>query len=168
MQKRSSVIGGLLMILIGLFFLAMQLFPTLAEQFNLARQWPLIIVGMGGLFLISAVLGVPPLAIPGSIISGIGGILYYQNATGNWASWAYVWTLIIGFVGVGIVLFSLLERRDRTTLFAGTRLIVIGLVLFAVFGAFFNGLGQLGVIGPAAIMLLGVWLLLRSRWGKVS
>ena len=166
MHKRSSVIGGLLMILIGVFFLIVEMFPALAVQLNIARQWPLIIVGLGGLFLLSALLGAPPLAVPGSIVTGIGGILYYQNATGNWASWAYVWTLIIGFVGVGTIIFGLLERRDKTMLSSGSRMILISLVLFAVFGAFFNGLGQLGIIGPAAIMLLGLWLLLRGRREK--
>ncbi len=163
MQKRSSIIGGLLMILIGVFFLTINLFPELAVQLNMARQWPLIIVGLGVLFLISAVLGTPPLAIPGSIITGIGSILYYQNVTSNWASWAFVWPLIIGFVGVGIIVSGLLERQPRTAVSAGVRLIVISLVLFAVFAAFFNGLGQLGIIGPIAIMLLGGWLLLRGR-----
>ncbi len=165
MQKRSSVIGGLLMILIGVFFLTTEMFPELAAQLNTARYWPLIIVGLGGLFLVSALLGTPPLAVPGSIITGIGGILYYQNATGNWASWAYVWTLIIGFVGIGILLSSLLERRGREMAYAGVRLIVISLVLFGIFAAFFNGLGQLNVIGPVALIVLGAWLLLWERRG---
>lgn len=166
MQKRSSVIGGALMILVGVFFLALELFPEVAAQLNIARQWPLIIVALGGLFLISAFLGTPPLAIPGSIIGGIGGILYYQNLTGNWASWAYVWTLIIGFVGIGILLSSLLAKQERREIFAGVRLMVISLVLFGIFAAFFSGWGQLGVIGPVFLMLLGVWLLLRERLGK--
>ena len=104
MEKRSSIVGGLILIGVGTMFLLLQLFPSLADQIDLARQWPLVIVTVGGVFLLTAVLGTPPLAIPGSIIGGIGGILYYQNLTGDWASWAYVWALIPGFVGVGIIL----------------------------------------------------------------
>lgn len=163
MQKRSSIIAGLLLILVGLFFLAMQMFPTLAEGLNIARQWPLVIIGLGGLFMLSAVLGAPPLAIPGSIIGGVGGLLYYQNATGNWGSWAYAWTLIIGFVGVGLVIFGLLERRERPAIKAGAGLIAMSLFLFAVFALFFTGFAQAGLVWPIAIMLLGVWLLLRGR-----
>jgi peptidoglycan/LPS O-acetylase OafA/YrhL len=114
----------------------------------------------------SAFLGAPPLAIPGSIIGGIGGILYYQNVTGDWASWAYVWTLIIGFVGVGMLLSSLLARRVRREAWAGVRLMVVSLVLFGVFAAFFTGWGQLEIVGPLFLMLLGVWILLRGRLGK--
>lgn len=166
MHKRSSIIGGLLMILVGLFFLAMQMFPTIAEQLNMARQWPLIIIGLGGLFLLSAVWGVPPLAIPGSIIGGIGALLYYQNATGNWTSWAYAWTLIIAFVGVGLIVFGLLERGARPVMKVGAGLTAVGLFLFLLFGTLFTGFAQAGLVGPIMLMLLGVWLLLRGRGGK--
>jgi hypothetical protein len=39
---------------------------------------------------------------PGSILAGIGGIFYYQNLTNDWESWAYIWALIPGFVGIGV------------------------------------------------------------------
>jgi hypothetical protein len=43
------------------------------------------------------------MAVAACIIGGIGGILYWQSYTGDWASWAYVWTLIPGFSGIGII-----------------------------------------------------------------
>ncbi len=169
MHKRSSIIGGLLMILVGLFFLAMQMFPALAEQLDIARQWPLIIIGLGGVFLLGAFWGAPPLAIPGSIIGGLGALLYYQNATGNWASWAYAWTLIIAFVGVGLILFGLLERHARPVIRVGGGLTAVGLITFLLLTTLFNGFAQARLIWPIFIILLGVWLLLRGRRrGKVS
>ncbi len=47
------------------------------------------------------------LAIPGSIITGIGLLLLFQNLTSYWESWSYGWTLIIIFVGAGIYLAGL-------------------------------------------------------------
>ncbi|MCA9975917.1 MAG: hypothetical protein KC413_09220, partial [Anaerolineales bacterium] len=81
MQKRSSIVGGLIMIVVGAFFLLLQFSPSLAAQIDFGRQWPLLVVGLGVFFLLGALLGTPPLAVPGSIVSGVGGILYYQNMT---------------------------------------------------------------------------------------
>ena len=100
-QRRSSLVGGLVLVLLGALFLAVQWLPGLQLWFS----WPLIIIGIGVLLLIVGLLtGVPAMAIPACIVGGIGGLLYWQNATGNWESWAYAWTLIPGFVGVGMVL----------------------------------------------------------------
>jgi hypothetical protein len=94
MHKRSSIVVGTILILVGILFLLVQFFPGLAASLDISTQWPLIIVGVGGLLILSAFLGTPKLAIPGSIVTGIGGILYVQNLTGAWDSWAYVWALI--------------------------------------------------------------------------
>jgi hypothetical protein len=163
MEKKSSIIGGLILIAVGAVFLLLQFFPGISAQLDLGRQWPLIIVVTGAFFLLGALLGTPPLAIPGSIIAGIGGILYYQNVTGNWASWAFAWALIPGFVGIGVILNSLLSREPKPSFGDGVRLVVISLVMFVIFGAFFNGLGTLGRYWPALLILIGGWMLFRSR-----
>lgn len=163
MEKRSSIIGGLILILVGSLFLLLQLVPGLAEQVDMARQWPLIIVAVGGFFLLAALLGTPPLAIPGSIVGGIGGLLYYQNLTGNWDSWAYAWALIPGFVGIGIFLMNLLQGRLKHGLHEGGSLMVISAIMFVVFGAFFNGLGGLGRYWPVLLILAGGWMLVKRR-----
>ena len=54
--------------------------------------WPLFIVIPGLLFFVGMiVLGRPgaPLAVPGSIITMGGVILFIQNLTGIWSTWAY-------------------------------------------------------------------------------
>ncbi|MCP4424953.1 MAG: hypothetical protein GY803_10700 [Chloroflexi bacterium] len=163
MEKRSSIVGGLILILVGSLFLLMQLFPSLADQVDFARQWPLMIVAVGAFFLLAALFGAPPLAIPGSIVGGIGGILYYQNLTGNWASWAYVWALIPGFVGIGIFLMHMLRGQFQKGIREGGPQIAISAVMFVVFAAFFNGLGGLGQYWPVLLILVGGWLLLKRR-----
>lgn len=166
MERRSSIIGGLILIAVGGLFLLLQLFPGLSANINMARQWPLIIVAVGGFFLVGALFGTPPLAIPASVIGGIGSILYYQNLTGNWASWAYIWALIPGFAGIGTVLMGLLERKKNGRVREGLRLMGISLALFVVFGLFFNGFGGLGQFWPVLLIIAGGWILLQNLRGR--
>ncbi len=167
MHKRSSIIIGTILILVGLLFLVIQLFPGLAFSLNIGQQWPLIIVSVGILLILSALFGSPALAIPGSIVTGIGSILYVQNLTGAWASWAYIWTLIPGFVGIGLILAGLLGYERRTSWREGSRLLLISFILFLIFGAFFNGLGGLGRYWPIALIGLGLWMLLPRRRQRI-
>jgi hypothetical protein len=165
MRKQSSIVGGLILIAIGLLFLALQAFPDFAGQFDLTLYWPFLLVGIGGLFLLGAVGGSPPLAVPGTIVGGIGLLLVYQNATGNWASWSYAWTLIPGFVGLGLLLSSLLDRQKNVLPVAGVRLMIISLVLFLIFGGFF---GALGAFWPVLLIVVGGVLLLHGRTRALS
>jgi hypothetical protein len=168
MDKRSSIVGGVILIVAGGFMLLLQLFPGLATQLNVEEQWPLIIIGLGVLFLISGLVALPPLVIPGSIITGVGAILYYQNLTGNWESWAYVWTLIPGFVGIGIMLMSLLTPSERKGWRDGAKLVLISAALFVVFGAGFGVLGGVGRLWPLLLIVLGGWILFRDRRGRAA
>ena len=158
-SRRSSLAAGLVMILLGAWFLVVQFVPGLQAWF----AWPLIIVGVGVLLLVIGLLtGVPALSVPACIVGGIGGLLYWQDATGNWESWAYAWALIPGFVGVGIVLAGLLGGEGRQAMRGGGTLILISLILFAVFGSFFGALGLAGNYWPALLIALGLLLLVRS------
>jgi len=158
-QRRSSVAGGLVLILLGALFLAVQWVPRLQLWFS----WPLIIIGIGVLLLIVGLLtGVLAMAMPACIVGGIGGLLYWQNATGNWESWAYAWTLIPGFVGVGMVLSGLLGGDTRQMISGGGWLILISLVLFAVFASFFGALGLVGSYWPVLLIGLGLLVLAQS------
>jgi hypothetical protein len=143
--------------------LAVQLLPGLQIWFS----WPWIIIGVAVLLLVIGLLtGVPAMAIPACIVGGIGGVLYWQDATGNWDSWSYAWTLIPGFVGVGIFLAGLLGEDTRDSIRAGSGLILISLVLFAIFGSVFGALGLLGSYWPVLLILLGVLLLARSLFRR--
>ena len=158
-KRRSSLAGGLVLVLLGALFLAVQWVPGLQLWFS----WPLIIIGIGVLLLIVGLLTrVPAMTMPACIVGGIGGLLYWQNATGNWESWAYVWTLIPGFVGVGMVLSGLLGGDTRQTVRGGGWLILISLVLFAVFASFFGALGLVGSYWPVLLIGLGLLLLAQS------
>jgi hypothetical protein len=165
--RRSNLTVGLILILIGAWFLAIQVFPNLRVWFNISFSWPLIIIGVGVLLLLIGLLaGEPGMAVPACIVGGIGGLLYYQNLTGRWESWAYAWTLIPGFAGVGVILSGLLGNRPKRSLGDGLNLIVISLVLFLIFATFLGGPNLLGPFWPVLIILLGLWLIVRPLFRR--
>jgi high-affinity Fe2+/Pb2+ permease len=104
------------------------------------------------------------MAVPAAIVTGIGLLLYWQNATGNWESWAYVWALIPGFAGVGVLFAGLLGETPRQSLRDGVNLIIISLIMFVIAAAFLGGPNLLGPYWPVLIILFGVWLLIRPLW----
>jgi hypothetical protein len=164
-QRRSNLVVGLLLLLLGAWFLATQFYPQLTDIINLQLNWPMYVVGVGLLFFVLAALaGAPGLAVPGSIIIGIGGILYYQNLTGDYESWAYAWTLIPGFVGVGIFFTNLFEGEFLSGLREAARLIFFSLVMYAIFGAFLGGPAILGDYWPVLLVLAGLWMLWRGAF----
>jgi len=163
-QNRTNLILGILLILIGGWLVVTRQVPAVQSWIDAHFAWPMWTIGAGLLVLIIGLItGTPGMAIPASIIAGIGGILYYQNQTGDYGSWSYMWTLIPGFVGVGTILAGLLGEQTRRNLSHGLNLIVISTVLFLVFATFFGGLSILGDYGAAiTLILLGLYVLIRG------
>ncbi|MBN1266227.1 MAG: hypothetical protein JXA25_12085 [Anaerolineales bacterium] len=161
-KHQSNLVAGILLILIGGLFLAGKLVPGLAKWLAIDMTWPLIVVGVGVLLLFLGLLtNAPGMAVPACVVGGIGGLLYYQNLTGDWDSWSYAWALIPGFVGVGILLSGLLGEGKKPVR-EGLNLITISLVMFAVFGSFFGALGMVGDYWPVLLIALGVFVMIRS------
>jgi hypothetical protein len=161
MQRRGNIAAALVLILLGVWFLAVQLSPGLRAFTYQRLTWPIIVIGVGALLgLIGLLTWVPGLLIPACIVGGIGGLLYWQNATGNWASWSYTWTLIPGFVGVGVILSGLM-RRDRRAVVGGGWAIFNSLVLLAIFGFFLGGL-TVFKYWPVLLIVLGLLLLVQG------
>lgn len=164
-DRRSNLAFGLILLLVGGFFLAAQFFPQLSEIIRVDYAWPLWVVGVGLVFLVMAVaVRTPGLAVPASITSGIGAILYYQNTTGEWASWAYAWTLIPGFVGVGVLIMNLLEGRFSHGLKEGFGAILFSLVMFGIFSSFLGGPTTFNTVWPLLLIGLGVWVMLQGMF----
>lgn len=167
-KKRSGVVGGVLLVLFGAFFLIWQLFPELLEGvFGSWFDWPVIIIGVGFVFLLAAVLGqVGGLAIPGCIIGGIGLILAWQNATGSWESWAYIWALIPGFVGLGLVVASILGKNNPSERRVGAIMLAISLGVTSFFASMFTFQLAYDYVWPVVLILLGVLLMARAFFKK--
>ena len=166
-SSRTRIVLGILLILAGGFFLAQQIFPGLREFLYIEWTWPTLIIAAGVLFLVLGLLtSAPGLAVPAAIVGGIGGLLYWQNATGNWDSWAYAWALIPGFVGVGVILEGLLSGRFREGLSGGGTLVLISLVLFTIFASLFGSSQVGGLFWPILLILLGLWILVRRLFRR--
>ena len=168
-RDRGQLAIGLVLILVGAWFVAVNQVPELVEWANPYTQWPLNIITIGAaLLLVGLIVGAPGMAVPAAIVAGVGGILTYQTNTGDWESWSYLWTLIPGFVGVGEILhgvFTLKARRIRE----GMNTLAGSAVLFLIFASIFGKLDILGgSFGVAALLIvIGLWMvvngLLRKR-----
>lgn len=159
MKRRSSIAGGIILILLGGIFLASELYP---EIFNF-WEWPFIIIGLGLIFLFWALLsGVGGLAMPGVILSGIGGILYYQHITHDWDSWAYVWALIPGFVGIGMLLCGIIDGKFKRLFTVSYFLILFSAIFFFAFGSKFGLQSNIIQYWPALLIILGLFTLIRA------
>lgn len=171
-QSRSgspgvAVLGGILIVL-GLAFFA-------SQQLNIdigAATWPLYVVAPG---LAMVAFGLTQrrgsgLTITGSIVTMVGLVLLYQNATDRFESWAYAWALVgPGGSGLGMLLYGT-RSGDNKMARDGFFAILTALGIFAVGFVFFEGI--IGISGkrlpvpawilPGAVILIGVLLLLRG------
>ena len=160
-QGRSQLTLGVILILLGAWFLLDKSVPAFHSIFERYTEWPvnMLLIG-GGIFIVGLVLGQPGMSVPAAIVAGIGGIFYYQDATNSYDSWSYMWALIPGFVGIGSILAGILGDNTAHNIKRGLNLMVVSAVLFLVFSSFFGGWELFGNYGPAILLiLLGLWVL---------
>lgn len=163
----ATVVGVLLIVVGGAFLLAQQ------TGFDLGRiGWPFWVI-LPGVVLLGAGIVVPGgsgMLIGGSVVTAVGMVLLYQNATDHWESWAYAWALVgPAASGVGTFLAGL-RTGNGAMVRAGSTGALVGLGLFAVGYLFFEGIVNIsgralplpGWVVPAAVMALGAILLLRG------
>jgi hypothetical protein len=156
----GALVGGAILIAFGLLSLAGQIFRSLDWGF----LWPFIVIGIGALFFAAMFAGGKQsagFAIPGSIVGGIGLILFFQNITHHWESMSYFWTLIIMLVGAGIYIMGI-YGEDANHKQSGLRVMKIGLILFVIFGAFFEVIFSSfsNILFPILLIVLGAYLVL--------
>jgi hypothetical protein len=157
------VAAGVLLILFGTAFLAAQLAPEMFRWLQPEQNWPLIIIGVGILLMVIGLLvGEPGMFVPAAIVGGIGGLLYWQSVTGRWETWAYAWTLIPGFVGVGVFFSRLIEGRPREALTEGGQAILVSMVLFAVFGSLLGQRKFPGLFLPVLLISAGLLVMINT------
>jgi hypothetical protein len=165
--NRTQLALGVILILLGAWFVAARTVPGLEALVGQFTKGPLAVVLAGALiFLVGLILGAPGMAIPAAIVAGIGGILYYQELAEDPSVWSYMWTLIPGFVGVGNILSGLLGGGTEQVR-SGFKLIGTSAVLFLIFAAIFGKLsallGPYGTYVPAALLIIvGLWVIVRS------
>jgi len=168
-DRRSDLGFGIILLLIGAWFLLAQfnVLPGLDKIINVQYQWPLIVIGVGVfLFLLGLLVRAPGMSVPACIVGGIGGILYWNNTAGNWGDWSYLWTLIPGFVGIGILLSTVLGGNEKGGYRAGLRMILISAILFVIFVMIFSGQTFFIRYWPVLVILLGIWIIIQAFYRR--
>lgn len=167
-------------LVVGVVLICMGALTLFEKVFSGAKfwgfLWPLIIIGFGAMFFVVMVLTEKSfawLAIPGSIIATNGLMLFLQNITGRWETWSYSWTVILMSVGIGIFIMGAWQG-DESRRRSGLKVLKVGVILFIIFGSFFEILFSLGAptslrdyIFPIALILLGIYLVVK-RSGRNS
>lgn len=173
--SRGAAVLGVVLIVLGLVFFAGQ-----ALNMDIGEvAWPFYVIAPG---LALAAVGLTQrggsgLTIAGSVVTMVGVVLLYQNATDRFESWAYAWALVgPGGSGIGMLLYGT-GSGDRKMARDGFWTILGALGLFAVGLVFFEGI--IGISGdrlplpnwvlPVAVIVIGVVVLLRGltfrdRW----
>lgn len=145
------------------------------SELDLGRWgWPFFVIVPGavllGIGLTRSGRAGSGILVTGAIVGTVGLLLLYQSVTEHWESWSYAWALVApGAVGAGIWL-SGVRAGDAVRRHQGARVAAIGLILFLVGFAFFEGVinvsdRDLGVVGdvllPLLVIAAGVWLAFR-------
>ncbi len=168
-QDIGRRIGAVVLIGLGVLFLLGQTLRFDIFGFG----WPFFVILPGLAFLYFAIRGdasAAPLAVPGAIVTGTGAILFYQNVTDHWDSWAYAWALYPVFFGLALMFVG--ERtQNQGTENTGRGFVKWGGVGFVALWALFElvifaGNKPLGnLLLPLVLIGAGVFLLFR-RGGR--
>ena len=133
----EAVVGGLL-VLLGIAVLLGQALDLQVGEVG----WPFFVI-VPGLGLLGLGLTTPGrlgevLAMVGGVVTMAGLVLLVQNATDQFDTWAYAWTLVF-LVGAGIGRWLVgTVQGGRELAASGTWLIGAGLVVFLGLAVFFE------------------------------
>ena len=161
-DNRGSIVVGGILVLIGAIFLFVNVF-----RIDFGEIWPIIFFIIGAGFYLPVLLmprdrqNLAGLLIPGTILFGLGAIFFYNILADDWESWAYIWALIPAAVGLGLLLAARVGDWGGDTMKVGFWMFVISTGVCLVLAAFFGG-GNAGLIGAVLLIVLGVFLLIRS------
>lgn len=137
-HERNTRALGLLLLAVGAWILVARFIHIDLGSW----LWPFWVIVPGGLIM---ALGFRDthrsnegLVTFGSIVAVTGIILFVQNITGQWQSWAYAWALLFpGSIGLGQYLWG--KRAGNVAeVRRGEKTMQTALVLFVAFGLFFE------------------------------
>jgi hypothetical protein len=177
---RGSAVFGAILLFLGIVFLLADV-----TGINLAGRfwtfiWPIFVLAPGVLLLFAVTRGNGNVAEAASVFGGIltmtGLLLFYQNTSGHWESWAYAWALVApGGVAVGQIVNGTLNNRPEIKR-SGWKLAKISLIMFGVglvffevvldISGFFRGSGLGKIALPSILIGLGLLLLTGSLGGR--
>ena len=144
-EMQSGLVAGIVLVVAGVAFLLIRV----ADMALGASSWPLWLI-VPGLAMLAGSFAIPPrgglgLAVPGTIIAIVGGILWVQDMYGLYVTWAYAWALVAPTgPGLAMLLYGTV-RGDHELARDGLHTFLVGIGLFLGFAFFFEGV--LGISG---------------------
>lgn len=168
---RGSLLLGATLFVIGAVWILGQFLKIPVAGY----LWPLAIILPGIFIFISALnmekTGGDALAVLGSILTSVGLLLFVQQLTHTWASWAYAWALIAPTsIGVGQIIYGNIKKHESLVK-TGVQMVKVGLWIFAMGFIFFEliiGLNGFGIsrfglpVLPVVLIGLGALILIRA------
>jgi hypothetical protein len=165
-----GLVAGIILVVAGVAFLLIRV----ADMALGSSSWPLWLI-VPGLAMLAGSFAIPPrgglgLAVPGTMIAIVGGILWVQDAYGLYSTWAYAWALVAPTgPGLAILLYGLV-RGDHELASDGLRTFLVGIGLFLGFALFFEGVigisghrvANLDEVLPYVLVGFGVLLVVAS------
>jgi hypothetical protein len=164
----STIAMGLVLVLVGAVLFAGQVAGIGIEDVG----WPFFVIAAGVAVLLIGLIVANErgMVIGGTIATTVGLVLFYQDQTGRWESWAYAWALVgPAASGLGLALWGL-RSGSGSDVRNGTWGLLGGLAIFAVGFLFFEGV--IGIGGarlalpawllPVAVIGIGMLVLLRG------
>lgn len=168
-SSAPNAIGiGAILIIVGALLFAGQFLDIGLDDIG----WPFWVIAVGVAILLAGLLLTREqgMVIGGTVVTTVGLLLFYQDSTGHWESWAYAWALVgPAASGLGLAIWGL-RTANGTDVRNGTWGLLGGLGLFAVGYLFFEGV--IGISGrrlpfddwvlPAVVIVIGVVMLVRG------
>ena len=164
---RRAPLVAIVLVAVGAVFLIGEIFNV---RFG-AGFWPFVII-VPGVMLLASGYGRggrvnSGAATAGAVLTTLGLILWYQNISDNWESWAYIWALLPLSAGVAQMVAG--ARNDDEPLAAGGRqtaqtaaiMFAVGIVFFELIIFDRGGFG--GFFLPLALIAAGGYMLWRHN-----
>ena len=137
-----SMAVGLILIVVGGILFAGQMAGIGIEDVG----WPFFVIAAGVAVLLIGLLvaNEQGMVVGGTIATTVGLVLFYQDQTDRWESWAYAWALVgPAASGLGLALWGL-RSGNGGDVRNGTWGLLGGLAIFAIGFLFFEGVIGIG------------------------
>lgn len=166
--KRRGIAPAGIIIAVG----AVLLFANLIEFNMMTIMWPILFIVAPGLLLLWPAYSSTPdqrhalsfLAVPGSVLLALGGLLFTMNLFGHWESWAYAWVTLPAAVVSGVMYMNRHDKSHRVHQSGRGFIRIIG-ILGLVQAAIFELLifDTLGSWWPIALIAFGVYMFIKEK-----
>ena len=150
-KYHSNYTVGIILILLGVFFLCVQL-----ELVNWESFWPLILIVGGLLFYLGFLVNRRNfgLLMPGTILLVIG-VLFFCTNQGYWNRMEELWPTFILAPGLGLVLMYIFGPKGNALWIPATVLIVLACLFYGRSWGIFR-------YWPVVLIAVGLYLLVKG------